>query len=229
MRHTRRGLLTSLTSLALAGLAGPALAASDATSDTHALLDAAQATVVDLAADKDFAEFRASLRNAKAVLVFPKIYAAGLVLGGSGGNGVLMVRNDATGDWNGPVFYTLAGVSAGLEAGAINGALVLQVRSEKGLDSIYTRSTKLGGNATVALGTKAVTTAKAAGSDFIAYSKVKGVFAGVAVNGVVLNVRRSFNEAFYGKKLSPSEMVLAPASASPAADGLRQALRAATP
>lgn len=227
MRPTRRALLTSFTSLVIAGISAPAFAASDATPETRALLDAAQATIVDLAADKDFSGFKSSLHDAKAVLVFPKIFAAGLVLGGSGGNGVLMVRNDITGEWNGPIFYTLAGVSAGLEAGAVNGSLVLQLRSEKALDSIYHRSTKLGGNATVALGTKAATAAKAVSSDFVAYSKVKGVFAGVAVNGVVLNVRRSLNDKYYGKKLTPSEMVLAPASATPSADGLRQALRAA--
>lgn len=227
MHHTRRGLLASLAALAFSGAACPAFAASQGLAQTQAIIDGARTTLVGLAEDRDFAGLRSSLASAKAVLVFPKIFAAGLVLGGSGGNGVLMVRNDTTGEWNGPVFYTLATVSAGLEAGAVNGSLVLVVRSEKGLDSIYRTSTRLGGNATVALGSKSATAAKAAGADFVAYSKVKGAFAGVAVDGVVLNVRKSLNKAYYGRPLSPSEMVLAPASATPSADGLRQALRAA--
>jgi len=143
----------------------------------------------------------------------------------SGGNGVLMVHDEHTGAWNGPIFYTLGGVSAGVEAGAFNGSLVLVVKSEKTLDSMYRTSTRLGGNATVALGGKAATKAGTANTDLVAYSKIKGVFAGVAVDGVVLDVRESLNESFYGKAMTPAQIVLAPAAATPAADGLRQALR----
>lgn len=227
MHFPRRIALAILAGLAFAGTAGRALAASTVTPQTSDILAASRDAIVDLGSDKDFAGLRASLSEAKGVLVFPRVFAAGLVLGGAGGNGVLMVRNDRTGDWNGPVFYTLGGVSVGVEAGAFNGSLVLVVRSEKALDSLYKTSTRLGGNATVALGGKAATSARAASADFVVYSKIKGVFAGVAVDGVVLDVRESFNQAYYGKAMTPSEMVLAPAGATPSADGLRQALRAA--
>ena len=227
MRCTRRRVLASLTSLSLAGTLAVASAAPRA--DTQEILDAARTAVADMSADRDFAGLRADLANAKAVLVFPRIFAGGLVLGGSGGNGVLMVRDAGSGRWDGPVFYTLGGISAGLEAGTFNGSLVLVVQSEKALDSIYRTSTRLGGNATIALGSKAATAARAASSDFVAYSKVNGVFAGVAVDGVVLDVRKSLNDAFYGRSLTPSEMVLAPTSESRPADGLRQALHDAAP
>jgi lipid-binding SYLF domain-containing protein len=227
MHITRRCLFASFTAFALVTGAGSSLAASSTEVESRAIVDAARATITNLSEDKDFSGFRASLRSARGVLIFPRIFAAGLVLGGSGGNGVLMVRNDHTGEWDGPVFYTLGGVSLGLEAGAFNGSVAMVVQSEKALDSIYKTSTKLGGDATVALGTKGATAAAAAGTDLVVYSKIKGAFAGVAVDGVVLKVRQSFNKAYYGKAMTPSEMVLAPASATPSADGLRQALRSA--
>jgi lipid-binding SYLF domain-containing protein len=228
MHITRRCVLASFTALALINTVGSAQAASKPEVEARAIVDAARTTITDLSQDKDFAGFRASLSKARAVLVFPHVFAAGVVLGGSGGNGVLMVRNDSTGAWEGPVFYTLGGVSVGLEVGAFNGSVVMVVQSEKALDSIYKTSTKLGADATVALGTKAVMAAAPATSDVVVYSKIKGAFAGVGVDGVVLKVRESFNKAFYGKALSPSEMVLSPASATPSADGLRGALRSAT-
>jgi lipid-binding SYLF domain-containing protein len=228
MHTSRRCILASFTALALVNATGSVLAASKPEVEAQGIVEAARATIADLSQDKDFAGFRGSLATARGVLVFPHIVAAGLVLGGTGGNGVLMVRNEGTGEWDGPVFYTLGGVSVGLEVGAYNGSVAIVVQSEKALDSIYKTSTKLGADATVALGSKASTAAAAAKSDVVVYSKVKGAFAGVAVDGVVLKVRDSFNKAFYGKSLSPSEMVLAPASATPSADGLRRALRSAT-
>jgi lipid-binding SYLF domain-containing protein len=138
------------------------------------------------------------------------------------------VRNEATGTWDGPVFYTLSGMSLGLEAGASNGSVAMVIRSEKALDSIYRTSTKLGANASVTPGSKGAMAAKAARTDMVVYSKVKGAFAGVAVDGVVLKVRESLNKAFYGRSLTPSEMVLAPATLTPSVDGLRQALRSAS-
>ena len=227
MNMTRRRVLESFAALALASAAGSAPAAPSSVAQARALVDNARETIADLAADKDFSGLRTSLAGARAVLVFPRVFSAGLVIGGAGGNGVLMVRNEHTGEWNGPVFYTLGGASVGLQAGAFNGSVAMVVRSEKTLDSLYKTSLKLGGDATFALGTKGGSAAGAAGADVIVYSKVKGAFAGVTVDGIVLKVRRSLNKAYYDKALSPAEMVLAPAGATPSADGLRQALRLA--
>src|SRR5678815_3769350 len=133
-----------------------------------------------------------ALGKAKAVLIFPQILKAGFVLGGSGGTGVLLVR-DAKGDWTGPAFYTMGSASLGFQAGASSAEVVMIVNSQKALDSLYSNKVKLGGDASAAIGPKGVGTGTALNSDFIVYSTVKGAFAGLTVDGTVLDVRGALN------------------------------------
>jgi lipid-binding SYLF domain-containing protein len=226
MIATRRHFVL-LASAAL--FAGPAGAVSDTEAAQHAsdIVDRARATVAELAADPNFAGMRAALRHARAVLVFPRVVAAGLVVGASGGNGVLLVRDAVSGKWVGPAFYTLGGASVGLQAGGFDGAVVMVVQSQRTLDSIYTSSIKLGADATLALGTKVSAASTTSAQDLVVYSRIKGVFAGVALDGVVLATRASFNDAYYGRSASPTEILVRTSVSSKEAESLRQAVHAA--
>ena len=207
-------------------LGSPAARASDA-SDARSLVEKARATVEAFENDPDMAAMRAGLKEAKGALVFPQVLRAGFFIGGSGGNGVLLVHDSTSGAWHGPAFYTLAVASLGLQAGASSGEMVMLINSQKTLDSLYANKLKLGVDASVALGPKSVDKSAAVGADFVVFSKVKGLFAGIAVDGGVLDVRQSLNAAFYGRAVTPVDILVRLSVSQPEAGALRAAMAAA--
>jgi lipid-binding SYLF domain-containing protein len=228
MNNTRRIFNLAAGALAVAILAGasvPALA-SDA-SDAADLAQKAQATIAEFGANKDFPTFSPALAKAKAVLIFPQVLKAGFVLGGSGGSGVLMVRDAKTGGWVGPAFYTMGSASLGFQAGASAAEVVMIINSQKALDSLYSNKVKLGGDASAAIGPKGVGTGAALNADFIVYSTVKGAFAGLAVDGSVLDVRQALNAGYYGKPATPVEILVKQEHTKPESAALQAAVKKA--
>ena len=212
-----------------AGLAGAACFAplpawASDKSDAEALVAKARAAVTALAGDSDFASMKSALGRAQAVLIFPQVIKVGLVLGGAGGSGVLLVRDAGTGAWSGPAFYTMASASLGLQAGASAAEMVMLVNSPKALEKLYSNSVKLGADASAALGSRGAEKGAVMNTDFVAYSKVKGAFAGVAVDGAVLDVRQTLNSAYYGQAVTPSDILVNRSVSSADAEGLRTAL-----
>ena len=224
MKIARRVLLARAAVGAVATFVHLPAVASDA-ADAAALVDKAEITVRELAKDKDFASLGAALGRARAVLVFPQVLKAGFVLGGSGGSGVLLVRDEKTGDWVGPAFYTMGSASIGFQAGASAAETLMVVNSQKALDSLYTSKLKLGGDASVAAGPKGAGTGASVGADFIVYAKAKGAFAGLAVDGSVLDVRQTLNSAYYGKAATPVDILVKREVANPAAAKLQATLK----
>jgi SH3 domain-containing YSC84-like protein 1 len=192
--------------------------------DAEDLVSKSRSTIEALAKDGDFAAMRSALSRAKAVFIFPQVLKAGFVLGGSGGSGVLLVRDAGSGSWVGPAFYTVGSASLGLQAGASSAEMVMVVNSQKALDSVYTNKLKVGADVTAALGPRGVEKGAALNADFVVYSKVKGAFAGVAVDGSVLDVRQTLNTAYYGKAATPVDILLKRELSSPAAAPLRAAV-----
>src|SRR5689334_1947644 len=88
----------------------PGMAAASEKSEAQSLVDKSKGAISDLMNDENFSLLHAYLKNAKAVLIFPQVLKAGFFLGGSGGSGVLLVRNEASGTWSDPAFYTLGSV-----------------------------------------------------------------------------------------------------------------------
>jgi len=227
MNYTRRVFAFGSTALALGSACiGFSARASDA-SDAKELVDKATLTVGVLTADKDFATLGPALGKAKGVLVFPEVLKAGFVLGGSGGSGVLLVRDANTGDWGGPAFYTMGSASLGFQAGASSAEMVMVINTQKAIDSLYTNKLKLGGDVSVALGPKGAAAGGSASADFIIYAKAKGAFAGIAVDGSVLDVRQKLNAGFYGKPVTPVEILVKGEASNPEAANLKAALKQA--
>jgi lipid-binding SYLF domain-containing protein len=224
MNTIRRHFMMGTIAMAFSGIfvSMPALA-SDA-SEASALVDKAKITINGLAANKDFSGMQSALAQAKAVLIFPQILKAGFILGGSGGSGVLLVRDEKSGHWGCPAFYTMGTASLGLQAGASAAEVVMVVHSQKALDSLYASKLKLGADASVAVGPKGIGTGASVTADFIVYSQSKGAFAGLAVDGSVLDVRDSLNAAYYGKPVTPLEILVKQEVSNPASAGLQAAL-----
>jgi SH3 domain-containing YSC84-like protein 1 len=226
MKIPTRHTLLSAAAFALmstALIAAPAQA-SDA-ADAKQLVDKSAAALQSFVKDKDLGTVGPALGKAKAVLIYPDVLKAGFVLGGSGGSGVLMVRDEKTGNWVGPAFYTMGTASIGLQAGATSAEVLMVINSQKSLDSLYTNKLKLGVDASVAAGPKGAGTGASFTNDFVVYAKAKGVFLGAAFDGAVIDVREGLNNAYYGKAVTPVDILVKREAKNPAATGLQDALK----
>lgn len=144
------------------------------------------------------------LRDAAAVVIAPDVVKAGFVVAGRRGHGVLLVRTKA--GWSDPVFVTLTGGSVGWQAGLAATDVFLVIRDARSLDRIFRGGGKLtlGADASVAAGpvgrdVKGATDAQLR-SEILSYSRSKGLFAGVALEGDSIQVDHLANDRYYGKR-----------------------------
>jgi len=159
-------------------------------------------------ADKDMEWFHNNLKDAKAVLIVPNLLKAGFILGGSGGSGVLIARDEKTGDWSQPAFYTLGSVTFGLQIGGESAEVIMMIRTQKALDALFTTEFKLGGDMSVAAGPMGTGASGAVTADIVSFAKSKGLFAGLNLEGSVVKVNEDSNRAYYGKAVSPLDIIV---------------------
>jgi lipid-binding SYLF domain-containing protein len=204
MHNARRPVLSLALPLALAAaLAAPAAHAGpteDArTGNALRVLSEIQAIPESSIPEK-------LLDEAKAIVIIPDTIKAGLVLGGRRGRGVLSVRT-ADGGWSNPSFVTLTGGSIGLQVGVQSADIVLVFRSERGLDSIVNGKFTLGADAGVAAGPMGRNAAAATDGQMKAeiwsWSRARGLFAGVSLDGAVLSIDDQASAAVYGPDTTP--------------------------
>ncbi len=166
------------------------------------------------------------LDKAECVVIYPSVKKAAFVVGGSYGRGLITCRKgeDFSGPWSAPSMFALEGGSFGFQIGAQATDFVLLVMNEDGAKSVMSSKVKLGGDASVAAGP--VGRAASAETDIVmkaeilSYSRSKGLFAGLSLEGSTMRSDDGANKALYGKELSAKEIVRegkvgAPASAQP--------------
>ena len=195
--------------------------------DAQGIVDKARITFAGLMADNNYKWMREHLKDAKAVLIYPSVLKAGFILGGSGGTGVLLAREGKTGEWSNPAFYTLGSVSFGLQIGGEAAEVVVLVMSQKGMDSLLTSKFKLGGDASVALGPMGGGAKGDVTADFLSFAKSKGLYAGLNLDGSYIDVRENLNAAYYGKAVTPVDIIDKKTVSNPAAVPLREDLKKA--
>jgi len=193
--------------------------------DAAALVEKATTVVSSFAADPNLDWFRKNVYRAQAVLIIPQNLKGAFLVGGAGGSGVLLARDTKTGEWSYPAFYTLGSLSIGLQAGAESSEIILMVMTNRGMESMLTSSFKLGADVTMAAGPVGVG-AKAKTADIISYARAKGAFAGVSLDGAVVKTRDGFNGAYYGKKVSPTDILIRRDVSNDHAEQLRAAVKA---
>jgi lipid-binding SYLF domain-containing protein len=176
------------------------------------------------------------LNQAKCVLIFPSVKKVAVGIGGSYGRGVLVCRKDEkmSGAWGTPVMYSLDQGSLGIQLGSTATDFVLAVMHDKGVDAILNGKTKLGADAAAAAGP---TGAQATGynasdmksSDVLTYSRSKGLFAGVSLEGASMDTDKEANKKLYGKELGAKEIVTGDQPVVSAAEPLVSLLNATSP
>jgi len=146
------------------------------------------------------------LDEARAVVIVPDTLKVGLVAGWRRGHGLLSVKNP-DGTWSNPSFVSLTGGSIGLQAGVQSADVVLVFRSDRGLESIVNGKFTLGADAGVAAGPVGRNASALTDGDMKAeiwsWSRARGLFAGVALDGAVLSIDDAANEAVYGRDTTP--------------------------
>jgi len=184
--------------------------------EARQLVERSVLTVESFAADPNYqGSWRDLMKEAKGLLISPSVVKAGFIFGGSGGSLTFLTR-DGKGGWNGPAFYTVGGMSFGLLAGAEAAELVIVVRTERGVTRLLSSSAKLGGDLSVAAGpVGAGVGAAGLTADLIILSRAKGLYGGVSLEGSVLAVRDGYNEAYYGKAVTPSDILVKGAVKNP--------------
>jgi len=175
------------------------------------------------------------LDQADCVLVFPSVKKVAIGIGGSYGRGALVCRTGATmnGGWGAPAMYKLDQASIGVQLGSTATDFVLVVMNQKGAEQILNGKTKLGGNAAAAAGpTGAQATsynAAAMNADVLTYSRSKGLFAGVSLEGASMETDDDANKSLYGKQIGAKEIISGGQAAIPAAKPLDEVLDKASP
>lgn len=171
------------------------------------LVDQARITFKSFMIDKNMAWFREHMHKAKGFLIIPDLLQGAWFIGGSGGRGVLVVKDKTTGDWSQPTFYTIGSLSFGIQFGGEKSEIIMMVFTQKGLDRLYSSSFKFGGDATIAAGPVGGGAKADVMTDFVSFVRSKGAYAGISMEGAIVKVNDDWNQAYYGKKVSPVGIV----------------------
>ena len=195
--------------------------------EAQGIVDKARVTFDAFMRNKDYTWLQENVKKAKGVLIYPQILKAGFFLGGSGGTGVFLAKDQKTEDWSQPAFYTVGTVSFGLQIGGEAAQTVILAMTQKAVDSLYTSSVKLGGDTSIAVGPVGAGAKSNVMADFIAFSMSKGAYAGLNLEGSVVGVRGSLNKAYYGEEVSPVQIIVEKKVSNAGSSGLRDALKKA--
>lgn len=205
---TRRSLMTGIASLAIA--AGLMATTPAFANEQQGIVDKSRIAVEGFATAPEMKGVPKLLKEAKGILIVPQLLKAAFFIGGAGGSGVLMTR-DSSGDWSHPAFYTMGAGSIGLQFGGESSEVVLLLMTKKAVNAVMKHKVKLGAEVSAAVGPtghemEAATTTNV-GTDIYSYSRNKGLFIGASFEGAVIGARHEWNELYYGRKVTPEEIL----------------------
>ncbi len=221
MKHTTFVIASIFLASVLLVAPSPVFAADE--DDAQATVDKAEITLKGFMADENFSQLGKIAKSAKGIFIAPQVLKGAFVVGASGGTGVFLVREDG-GKWTYPAFYTIGSVSLGFQAGGQASEVILLAMTERGVKSLLEDSVKLGADLAVAAGpygggAQAATANVSA--DILSFSRSKGLYGGISLDGAVVKVRDKLNEAYYGKKVTPEDILIKRKASKREADGLR--------
>jgi lipid-binding SYLF domain-containing protein len=153
------------------------------------------------------------LDKARCVIVMPSVLKAAFIVGGSYGRGTMVCRTgkDFSGPWGAPAMYALEGGSIGLQIGGEATDFVFLIMNDRGVDSLLRSKVKLGADASIAAGpvgrTAAADTDTYMRSEILSYSRARGVFAGISLEGSTLRPDVDANHNLYGRSVTATQII----------------------
>ncbi len=188
--------------------------AADDQANAYGYVDNSLETLTNFANDPDMQWFRKHVQSAQGILIIPTVLKAGFFFGGSGGTGVMLRRQAGTGwsyspidEWSSPAFYSMGSVTFGLQIGAEAAEMILLIMTQRGMDAMLTTKAQLGADMSVAAGPVGAG-AQVATVDILQFSRSKGIFGGLTVEGSIIEPRDSLNKAYYGRSVSPLDILV---------------------
>jgi lipid-binding SYLF domain-containing protein len=214
--------------IAIATIVNPLVAQKSAEDEVKRVTEAT-AVLEEIMGAADKAVPRAIMEKAEGIAVFPSMLKGGLVVGAQHGRGILSVRDKKTGGWSSPAFLTINGGSFGMQIGAQAIDLVLVVNNQRGLERLVANQFKIGADASAAAGPvgrdASASTDIQMRAQILSYSRSRGLFAGVTLNGSTIRQDRDANERFYGTAYRTGQIVFDGMGSSPdAANAWKAAL-----
>ena len=182
--------------------------------DVQELVDESRLTFARFVEDPNMAWLRRHAKDAQAIFIAPEIVRIGYFMGAAHGKGILVVKDEQTGQWSDPAFFTLIGAGVGLQIGIARAEVVALVMTKQGIESFIGSRLFLGTGATLAVGPmgRAVgsATTPTLGVDIISFAKVGGGFAGVALDGTVLFSDDEAGALYYGAPIQTTDLLARP-------------------
>jgi len=215
-------LLAIVLSIVMTSFPVPASAADDKM-QAEQLVEKARMAFDSMVADPNLEALVDLLKRGRGVFICPALLKGAFIVGASGGSGVFLARGEKT--WYGPAFYTIGGASFGLQIGGQSSEVVLVAMTDRGVMSLLSTSAKLGADAGIAVGPVGIGAAAATANlsaDIISFSRAKGLYGGVSLDGAVIAVRDSLNDAYYAKRVKPTDILIRHDVTNPQAAGLIQ-------
>ena len=204
--------------LAVTAIVNPLVAQESSVDEVKRINDA---TIIleEIMGASDKAVPRSIIEKAEGIAVFPSMLKGGLVVGAQHGRGILSVRNKQTGEWSSPAFLSITGGSFGMQIGAQAIDLVLVVNGQRGLEQLVKNQFKIGADAAVAAGPvgrdASASTDLQMRAAILSYSRSRGLFAGVTLNGSTIRQDRDANERVYGIGYRTGQIVFDGMAGSP--------------
>ena len=154
---------------------------------------------------------RGIMQKAEGIAIFPSLFQGGFIVGGQRGRGILSARDPKTGAWSSPAFLTITGGSFGAQIGAQAVDLILVIQNRRGLEQLVGNQFKIGADASVAAGPvgrdASASTDIQMRAQILSYSRTRGLFAGVTLNGSTIRQDRDANDRLYGMGYRTGQVV----------------------
>ena len=190
--------------------------------DQHVAM--AEKTFQNFVSDPGQDYFRRSLAKAKGVLIVPQSWRFGIIFGGTGGRGVLVVRDDS-GKWSGPAFYTLSNGSVGLQLGFQISEYVVLAMTQNAVDSLLSSSYRGGVDAAIAAGPVGTGVSTSFQGDFVSVVRSQGLYGGLNFDGAMIKANDAWNQGYYDKPVTVQDILVRHDVSNPKAEGLLNAVR----
>jgi len=219
----RLSILLFAAAIIGAFLTVPGMALASDKSDAQAIVTKANITFNSFMTDKNFTEMRKLSKSAKGIFIAPQVLKGAFIWGASGGTGVLLVREEG-GLFTHPAFYTIGSVSFGLQIGGQASEIILLAMTDRGVTTLLQNSVKLGADVGIAagpFGAGAQAATANISADILAFSRSKGLYGGISLDGAIVDVRDSLNKAYYSKPVTPTDILVKKNVSNAHADKLR--------
>ncbi|MDD9820535.1 MAG: lipid-binding SYLF domain-containing protein [Nitrospira sp.] len=201
-------------------------------SEERQLVEKSQHTFESFMEDPNLTWFQNHINDAKAILIVPQRLRAAFFVGADGGSGIALARDEQTGEWSQPAFYVLGGLSLGLQWGGDASEVILLAMTHEALENLYTSSFKLGGDASIATGPYGGgiqgSTSANVNAAFLAFSRSKGAYVGISLEGAILYASDDSNAAYYGEPVRPVDILVKGTVTNDHSANLRKIIQAAT-